>query len=560
MTAAGGRRPAEDKSHHHGQGTRDQGLGTRDQTLETPSSVTIDELHFPDHHGDEDVGEDSAEALGELLWKFDNVELVTVGVDIGSSTSHLLFARLHLQRLTQSLSSRFAVVRREVLHRSPILLTPYRPDGLIDTEALERFIHDSYEGAGLSPNEIDTGAVILTGAALERANARAVADLFASAGGKFVCASAGHNLEAILAAHGSGAVALSHERGDTILHMDIGGGTSKLGLLRDGEVLQTAAARVGGRLVAFDADDRVVRIEPVARLVAEKVGARLEFGQPLSAADRRRMSEQLVEVLLEVARGRIESELARELLLTEPLDYAQVGRPAAVTYSGGVSEYLYGRETTSYGDLSQDLAAVLEEAARNGRLPAEVAPIGEGIRATVIGASQFTVQLSGNTVHISNPEVLPLRNLPVVHPRLPTGDLEEQTVETAIKQAFRRLDLEEGEKPVAVAFSWKGEPHYRTLRALAGGIAGALPRSIRAGFPLVIALQEDVGRSLGGILAEELGVVADLVSIDGLHLIELDFIDVGEVIQPTNVVPVVVKSLAFPAPSGELEVAQTIAG
>src|SRR5205085_1009412 len=191
-------------------------------------------------------------------------------------------ARLHLQRLTQSLSSRFVVVKREVLHRSPILLTPYRADGLIDVEALDRFVHAAYAAAGLSHAQIDTGAVILTGAALERPNARAVAELFASAGGKFVCASAGHNLEAILAAHGSGAVSLSRQRGETLLHVDIGGGTTKLGLLHDGEVLQTAAIHVGGRLVAVDEAGRITRIEPSAHLIADALGARLELGEVLS--------------------------------------------------------------------------------------------------------------------------------------------------------------------------------------------------------------------------------------------------------------------------------------
>src|SRR3979490_2520600 len=218
----------------------------------------------------------------DVTWALDNVELTTVGVDVGSSTSHLLFAKLHLQRLTQSLSSRFVVVHREVLHRSPILLTPYRPDGLIDAHALEVFVHAAYVEVGLSPDDADTGAVILTGAALERANARAVADLFAGCAGKFVCASAGHNLEGILAAHGSGAVARSHQRGDTLLHVDVGGGTTKLALLKHGEVLQTAAIHVGGRLVAVDADDRITRIEPSATLVADELGIPLEIGGRLA--------------------------------------------------------------------------------------------------------------------------------------------------------------------------------------------------------------------------------------------------------------------------------------
>lgn len=503
------------------------------------------------HEDDDDHGlgfhrhdmEGPADDVDDVIWGFDNVELVTVGVDVGSSTSHLLFAKLHLQRLSQSLSSRFAVVKREVLHRSPILLTPYRPDGLIDIDGLRTFFDDAYIEAGLTPEAIDTGAVILTGAALERANAQAVAELFASSGGKFVCASAGHNLEALLSAHGSGASALSHTAGKVILHMDIGGGTSKLSLLRDNEVLETCAVHVGGRLVAVDEQDRVTRIEPSAEVVAEQLGIRLALDEPLSAADRRRLAEALVEILLDTAEGKPLAEPYKEFLLTEPLSFAEA-KPEALTFSGGVSEYIYNREATTYGDLALDLAQALTAARERGRLPLPALNLPEGIRATVIGASQFSVQLSGNTVHISNPAALPMRNLPVVHPRL-QEPLEEDAVAAAIAQAFRRLDLQEGEQPVALALPWSGDPYYKTLRALAGGIARGFANSLKAGFPLVIALNGDVGRSIGGILEEELGVTADLVSIDGLHLVELDYVDIGEVIQPANVVPVVVKSLAF---------------
>jgi ethanolamine utilization protein EutA len=143
--------------------------------------------------------------------------------------------------------------------------------------------------------------------------------------------------------------------------------------------------------------------------------------------------------------------------------------------------------------------------------------------------------------------VLPLRNLPVVYARLEPDCMDASAVAQAIRNGFVRLDLTEGERPAAVALPWRGEPHYSNLRALADGIARAMPRSLAAGFPLVIALDGDVGASLGGILKEELAVTAPMVSIDGLQLVELDYVDVGELIQPANVVPVVVKSLAFPS-------------
>jgi len=125
--------------------------------------------------------------------------LRTVGIDIGSTTSHAMFARLRLQRLADSLSSRYVVVEREVLHRSPIVLTPYSAGNNIDAAALEAHIAGWYSSAGLAREDVDTGAVILTGAALEQDNARELADLFAGEGGKFVCATAGHALEATLA-------------------------------------------------------------------------------------------------------------------------------------------------------------------------------------------------------------------------------------------------------------------------------------------------------------------------------------------------------------------------
>src|SRR5438046_8787737 len=112
-----------------------------------------------------------------------------------------------------------------MLHRSPILLTPYRADNTIDAAALDAFFQQAYADAGLTPIDVDSGAIILTGEAIKRTNARAVADLFAEHAGKFVCASAGHKVEAILAANASGALPLSRQPAPTGHTGDRGGGT-----------------------------------------------------------------------------------------------------------------------------------------------------------------------------------------------------------------------------------------------------------------------------------------------------------------------------------------------
>jgi ethanolamine utilization protein EutA len=471
-----------------------------------------------------------------LTWELDNVELLTVGVDIGTSTSHLLFSRLHLQRMAQSLSSRFVVVRREVVSRSSILLTPFGDDGLIDGHALEGFVEGAYRTAGLTPADVDTGAVILTGLALERANARAIAELFARVCGGLVCAAAGHNLEAMLAAHGSGAVALSREQaGRLLLHVDVGGGTSKLALVSDGAVLATAALACGGRLVTLDSAGRAVRVEGAAPRLARHSGIELAPGLPVDAA---RLAAAMAAAIAGAARGDDD-----DLLITGPLP--RLGRPDVVTFSGGVAEYVHGRERERFGDIAPELGAALAAAAEEGCFGASTIELATGIRATVVGASQFTVQLSGSTVHVPDRSLLPMRSLPVVDARLPAERaLDGGAVREAVRAGLRRLDLADGERPVAVALRWRGEPRYSSLRAVAAAVAAALPRALAAGVPLVLVLDADVGRSLGAILAEEFAGTR-VATLDGLDVRELDFLDVGAPIQPAGVVPVVVKSLAF---------------
>jgi ethanolamine utilization protein EutA (predicted chaperonin) len=416
-----------------------------------------------------------------------------------------MFARLRLQRLADSLSSRYVVVEREVLHRSPIVLTPYSAGDLIDAAALEADIASWYSSAGLARADVDTGAVILTGTALGSRNARELANLFSDEGGTFVCATAGHALEATLAAHGSGSVARSRRDHETILHVDVGGGTTKLARIEDGVIVATTAIAAGARLVAFDESGRVARIEPAARAY----GVALALGASLSPAHRERLAAAMAAAIVAAIRG---STLDRPLQLLPPLPRSS--DPARVTLSGGVSEYAAGRERAEHHDLGRDLAAAL--LALRATLPGPLEIASEGIRATVIGASQFTVQVSGSTIGVGAP--LPLRNVPVV-----------------------RLGAEmHGSGPVALAVKWFGEPEHARIRALAERIATATDRR-----PLVVATDGDIAATLGAIMRDELHVAGDIITLDGLELEDFDYVDVGMPVPPSGVVPVIVKSLVF---------------
>ena len=314
---------------------------TRRPAASSAAAIAMHDLEFEHLH----VGT-ADEPLNEVAWAADNVELTTVGIDIGSSTSHLMFARVHLQRLGTALSSRFVVVGRKMLWQSPILLTPYLPDYTIDVDELAGFIGGCYAYAGIDRDEIDSGAVILTGEAIKRRNARAIADLFSEEAGKFVCASAGHHMECQPPRNGSGAVALSRGHGVTLLNVDIGGGTTKLALIEKGRIIATTAIAVGGRLVVEDPKDGLTRVEPPATEVARRLGIELALGQPLAAADRKRIAERMARLVMGMIDLRQPGELTRRLLVTEAWPAALANRRIdAMTFSGGVAEYLYKRES-----------------------------------------------------------------------------------------------------------------------------------------------------------------------------------------------------------------------
>jgi len=472
-------------------------------------------------------------AIAQYIWNQENIELSTIGIDIGSSTSHLLFAKVLLQRQSQGLSSRFAVVHRQVVWRSPIMLTPFLPDGTIDAGKLGAFISDCYREAGFARDDVDSGAVILTGEAIKRRNAQAIDELFAAEAGKFVCATAGHKLESTLAAHGSGAVRLSREREVCILHVDIGGGTTKLALIDKGVFVGVAAFAVGGRLIAADESGAFTRVDDSARLVADALGIGTDAATLANPEARRAIARRLAMIAADYIVGAPPDALGQALLLTAPLP--RTVAPEAITFSGGVSEYIFAYENRDYGDIARLLAEELRTELR-WRTSLTLIDPGQRIRATVIGASQFTVQVSGKTIHLPRPAVLPVRNVPVV----PVG----AAIAVAIRAGLARLDLAPDAR-LAIAFSWHSDPDYPRIAATGAAIMAAVAPDGRRREPLLLMIDGDIGRTIGRILTEELGFAGDLVSIDGVELAELDFVDVGELISPPGVVPVVIKSLLF---------------
>ena len=502
---------------------------------------TVYAPHTPHHDHDHD--DDELPLEDNPIWQQDNVTLHSVGMDIGSSGTQVVFSRLHLRRIGEDLTSRYIVVRRDTLYRSPVALTPYANAEQIDAEALGTIIDQAYGQARVDPDDIDTGVVILTGEALRRRNAEAIAGVLAERGGALVTATAGHNMEAMLAGYGSGAAKASYDQGLRILNVDIGGGTTKLAVLDQGRVLATAAVHIGGRLQVVDEAGRIIRLDPAGRGHAERAGFRWELGDTAAEAELEQVADGMADTLVAALTGDPLPPDVAALYLTEPL--GDLRGIDGVMFSGGVAEYVYDRESTGFGDLGRPLGRAVRRRVEAGALPWPLLPAGECIRATALGASEYSVQLSGNTGYVSDPDaLLPRRNLQVVRPVYELGpQVDAASVAAAIRRHLVALDV--GHDDLALALSWTGLPSYDRVVAFARGVRDGLAERIDRGAPVYVLLDGDIAMTLGRLLREELRVTNALFVVDGLNLRDFDYIDIGLVRHPSRTVPVTIKSLVF---------------
>jgi ethanolamine utilization protein EutA len=473
----------------------------------------------------------------------DETRLISVGVDIGSSTTHLVFSGLKMEQRDGS----YVVAERDIIFESDIFLTPYSEDGSIDAEALGTFFAEQYGWAQLTPDKIDTGALILTGVAVRRKNARAIGDLFALESGKFVSVSAGDHLETAMSAHGSGAVLNSRQAEVTVMNVDIGGGTTKIAICDQGAIVDLTAVDIGARLIALDEAGRLSRLEESGTLCAAECGFNLTVGEMPPAGALEAMAERMADRLAEIIQLGTLSEKTKGLLRLPAMGWA--GPIDAVTFSGGVSEYVYGYQKQQFGDLGPLLARAVRKRVEAAGL--RIMEAVENIRATVVGASQYTIQLSGTTIFVSPEDILPLRNVPVIVPNFPLDNdqLDEAAIEAAVKDALRRLDLSMGDQAVALCFDWFGSASYQRTHSFLKGVTQGLATILEHGHPLLLVCRGDIGRIFGIHAAEELKVDAPIVSIDGIALDEFDFIDMGAMLPGSGAVPVVIKSLLFPGSS-----------
>jgi ethanolamine utilization protein EutA len=470
-------------------------------------------------------------------------EVLSVGIDVGTTTTQVVFSRLVLRDVARpGQVPRIQVDEKSVAYRGEVHPTPLSAPDEVDAETLAALVRREYDTAGISPQSIETGAVIITGETARTKNADAILAALSAAAGDFVVTIAGPNAEAQIAGRGSGAARWASDHYEQVTSIDIGGGTSNAAVFSMGRHLSSSAIAVGGRQVEIDSSGLVLRVAPPGRSVIEDLGLDLKEGGRAPLEQLRAFCDVMADLVVDLATGR-EVRVGRGLQLTPPLKDA--GGSSSVFLTGGIGACYYDptpvtttAEVALYGDVGPLLADCLRRNGRLQRLNVRRPP--ETLRATVLGAAGQTVTLSGSTIWVAR-ELLPLRNLPVVRPAMP-GRGGGPSFATAVREALVRWDLED-DAQAAIVVDLPQELGYAALQAVAAEIAEYHDGG-QSDRPLVLVLQQDYAQVLGQTI-HTLRPGLPLVVIDQVGLGEGDFIDIGTPVLDGRAVPLSIKTLVF---------------
>ena len=513
-------------------------MWTENYTSEPPGGSY--EFH-EGHWGADEFDQAIDLTLGEefLYGKSDLAGVTSAGLHVGSATTHLTISKLALRTGGRSLSSKSVVKTKEVFYESPVLFTPYRSDGSLDSEQLKEFLDASYSAARLIPDLIDTGVVTLSGKARENDNRAKLMRLFGPQKDRFLFVSEGPGLQGILAALGAGAVEKSAREGKKILNIDLGASGARFVWVAKGFLKEVWWLRGGARALEYDQEGKLAHLDEAGQIIAGELGLDLRLSKPVTRSERTGFGRALADTILDYLEEESLPALGAKLAVT-----AAPSSPAAelVQFSGGVAEYVYGFQKQSFGDVGQEWGeAIRKRAPRLGVKMAVHTPPAR-IRAVPIGAAYYAIQLPHEKVYGSHGHFHGVRNLMVIAPQFPAGLREAGRARSEVEQILSRFDLLNGFQAFALSLDFLEEEG--SYPAAAEGIFAALGDRMDHDSPLVLVGESDAPLSVARIIASRAVPEGSLIALPGLHLHDLDFVDVGEAEHGSDLV-VLVRSLVF---------------
>ena len=472
-------------------------------------------------------------------------EILSVGIDIGTSTTQVIFSKISMENTAGFFSvPHISITDKEVIYKSDIYITPLINSYLIDGDKVRDIVAAEFQKAGFSPADTQTGAVIITGESARKENSAVVLKKLSSFAGEFVVSTAGPDLESVIAGKGSGAQSFSEDNACVAVNLDIGGGTTNIVVFDCGKVVAKGCLDIGGRLVKLDKSYLVSYVSPTAKKISDKLSLGLQEGR---TADEQAINALCAEMvnLNEQALGIFDKSALAESVVTAGSTPLVIEKPIrAVCFSGGVADCIYhsDREPLAYGDIGVHLG----KAFRQGRLYSDFKLIKakETIRATVVGAGTYTTSISGSTISYAE-RILPIKNAPVLkltreeQQKLFEGDVP------FLKQKLRWFMEQSDTERVVLSFEGDKNPSYLATRRCANCIGTALHETLPAEEPMLIVTECDIAKALGQAINLEFGEKRDIICVDSISVEDGDFVDLGKPLMDGLVIPVVVKTLIF---------------
>jgi len=470
--------------------------------------------------------------------------ILSVGIDIGTTTTQVIFAELTIENTAGYFSvPHISIVGKKVIYRGEVYFTPLLTPSQLNGDAIREIVEREYEKAGFSPEEVDTGAVIVTGESARKDNAAMLMSSLSDFAGEFVVSTAGPDLEAILAGKGSGAQNCSNERGITVVNLDIGGGTTNVVLFDNGETIAKGCLDIGGRLICFDEFGKIRFISASVERIANSKGIQLKTGDMASLQELREICKGMVEIIEQMIGLAPRTELLQLTQTANSTNFVIPRKIQAICFSGGVADCIDNprEDLFCYGDIGP----LLGEEIQNSRLyhSFEIIHASETIRATVIGAGSFSTTVSGSTI-MQQSEELPIKNVPALklndeeQEKCYAGDVPYLT--RCIQWFCRQCESDR----ILLALKGEQSPSYEKLKRLARCIVEAAEAALPAETAILVALESDTAKALGQAMMR-ITRKKQIVCIDGVQIEQGDYVDLGRPLMDGMVIPVVVKTFVL---------------
>lgn len=468
--------------------------------------------------------------------------LLTVGIDLGTSTTQLVLSELTVENFASAFTvPRISISDKKVIYRSDIIFTPLLNQSEIDAEPIKAFVAEQYRQAGIHKQDIQMGAVIITGETARKSNANNVVRALSGYAGDFVVATAGPDLESIIAGKGAGAQTYSETKRKPVVNLDIGGGTTNLAVFKDGEVIDTACFDIGGRLIKLDQQQKITYIAPKIQEIINKKGLTLHLGDQATEQNLLPIISELVAVLENSIGLGTQSPFYQLLVTNHPLRKGE--ELPIVTFSGGVADCLNTTSTNlfKYGDIGLLLGKYLRKSLIFSEK--EVLESAETIRATVVGAGSHTAEISGSTIAYRE-QILPVKNIPIL--KLAQED-ETLTVTELGQRIQEKLNWHRIEETPQIALAIRGmnNPTFADIQRYGQGIVEGLANLVAEQIPIIVMVDEDMAKALGHALSAHLPKDYPFICLDSVKVENGDYVDIGLPVAEGAVLPVIVKTLVF---------------